>query len=363
MAENGMSHGARERLKGKNIVFRTKESGISYDAGVLVPENPEVELGTERGPYAELRKEWEKKNELLRVTEALGRFSLEGGQELITVFGAEKVAAALDQVLAGPIDERTGLYMLVRTLEPNLQKRKIVYNKMLTAIDAEVKAYEEGLAQMKTSAEREEYRYLHGGQYAPTEEMVLARKVRIREYQLYDRAAFTPLVGPLIASMERALTGQQETKNWSLHELKRSFTRKHRDAFVKGLNNFGGSLTELIPFRKERVARVEHRLERVRVRMMNELKREKEEHSIELLKLKNAKIEAVFADFDRMAPEALESDLKSETGKIAYEWLLNKLDETKAEIEEAYEAEARTKFGGYSEELDKLTVFDVFKDE
>lgn len=371
MAEKGspgLSSRGRERIAGKHVVFKGVAGNVevAHDAGIIVPEvkpvlvEEEDDMEAEKGPYAELRKEWEKKNELLRATEALGRFSAEGGQELIAVFGIEKVAAALDHVLARPVDERTGLYMLVRTLEPNLAKRKKVYAKMLKAADEETRAYEAGLAEMRTPAERKEYRELHGGDYAPTAEMAMVRKTRIREYQLYDRAAFTPLVGPLISAMERAISGQQESKKWAIQQLKGTFAR-NKASFIKGLKDHGGSLTKLVSLRLERVARAEHRLEGERGHRIRALVDEHADRLRELRAPIDEQLEALFRDYDRMVPDDLNAE--SVGGKAILEAMRKKFDDIANGLEEAYRQEVLTKLGAYSTEIEKLETFDVFKDE
>lgn len=357
----GIMRGAREKIAGKRVVFRSLDAAWEQDAGVLVPESePKKEEAAEKSPYAELQKEWEKKNELLRITEAFGRFSTEGGQELITVFGVEKVAQALNKVLELPIDEHTGLYMLVRTLEPNLAKRKKVYEKMLKTVDEEVKVYGAGFREQKTSAERKQYREDQGGDYAPTAEMATARKMRIREYQMYDRAAFT-IVGGLVNAMERAITGiQEQKKKWALRQLKDTFPHG-RAAFVKGVTVHEGSLTKWISLRFERVQREEHRLEEVRVQCIDALTAEHADRLMEIRAPYNEQLEALFRDYDRMIPEDL--NVESHGGKAILQAMRQRFEEIAEDIEKKFRAEVRAKLGGYSAEIDRLTRFDVYKDE
>lgn len=375
MAEKGTPHipavpgimrGAREKIAGKRVIFKSPDAAWEHDAGVLVPDADPTRVEAhedeeaEKGPYAELHKEWEKKNELLRVTEAFGRFSTEGGQELITVFGVEKVAEALDKVLKLPIDERTGLYMLVRTLEPNLAKRKKVYEKMLNAVDEEVKVYGAGFREQKTSADRKQYREDQGGDYAPTAEMATARKMRVREYQMYDRAAFN-IVGGLVNAMERAVTGiQEQKKKWALQQLKDTFPQG-RAAFVKGVTAHEGSLTKWISLRFERVQREEHRLEADRIARIDALTWEHEDLLAEIRRPYNVELEKLFSDYGQMVKEDLQ--LETRGGQVILDTLRKAVDDLADSIEEECAAEVRTKLGGYSAEIDKLRRFDVFEDK
>lgn len=163
----------------------------------VAPKTPEAAPLPVEGVlnYDQIVTKWAEKNEFHRQTEALATFLAEGGQELIAAYGAQKVADALHVFLEKPVDERTGLYMLVRTLEPNVKEREKLYAHMEQSVNQAVDVYEEGYKALNTKEERAEFLRAQGGANAPTKGNGNIRRAHIADYRAFDRNAFSIVGG------------------------------------------------------------------------------------------------------------------------------------------------------------------------
>lgn len=321
-----------------------------------VPVEAQVEIendGETLGVYERLHEDWEKKNAYVRETEAYQAFAQEGGQELVTIFGAEKVGAAVERLLKDPnkaLDERTGLYLLVKELEPNENKRSALYKKMAKAADAEAEAYEVGLRAQKTNADRDAYITLNGGKDAPTRERALLRKLRIAEYRAYDRAAYS-VIGGLTQMMERAWGGKREERKWSLAGLKNRFSQ---EAFTRGVSEHKGSLAQWMGLRSEWIARREQKLEAQRVAGMDALNKTFEARMAAVRAPFRRKMEETLAAFDRAFPDGTVPELMTVVEK--------QFEEIAAGIELAERQAVDRTLHPYVSQLDELMKINVFED-
>lgn len=199
----------------------------------VAPKTPEVAPLPVEGvlDYNQIVTEWAKKNEFHRQTEALATFLAEGGQELIAAYGAQKVADELLVFLDKPVDEKTGLYMLVRALEPNVKKREKLYAHMEQSVDQAVDVYEEGYKALNTKEERAEFLRANGGAYAPTKGNGNTRRAHIADYRAFDRNAFSTVGG--LVNIARPLVPHAKP---AVKELQGHFDRK---LLVRSIAGYG----------------------------------------------------------------------------------------------------------------------------
>ncbi len=258
------------RLLGKKIIVKSGRLALE-----VAPKNPEVApaAGSERvekSPsgvlsYDQIVVKWAEKNEFHRQTEALATLLAEGGQELIAAYGAQRVADELFLLLKNPVDERTGLYMLIRALEPNVSKRAKLYSAMERSVDQSVDAYEEQLEALTTKDARAEFRAAQGGEYAPTEGNGKLRHAHIADYRAFDKNAFSVLGGVMEAVRPSVPNAKPAAK-----ELQGHFDRK---LFVRMVDGHG-SLEKYVAARLVNEEETERYLEAHKAERLKELDRE-----------------------------------------------------------------------------------------
>ncbi|MEK7459353.1 MAG: hypothetical protein AAB663_03005 [Patescibacteria group bacterium] len=233
----------------------------------VAPKTPEVAPLPVEGvlDYNQIVTEWAKKNEFHRQTEALATFLAEGGQELIAAYGAQKVADELLVFLEKPVDEKTGLYMLIRALEPNVKKREKLYAHMEQSVDQAVGDYEEGYKALKTKEERAEFLRAHGGAYAPTKGNGNTRRAHINDYRTFDRNAFS-IVGGITETLRPSVPHAKT----AVKELQGHFDRK---LFVRMVDGHG-SLEKYVAARLVNEEETERYLEAHKTERLKELDRE-----------------------------------------------------------------------------------------
>lgn len=264
----------KEFLKGKKVKFRSGDKESPSESDFRVPTEVEAVLEEDTAPeYNRIFETWKAKNDFHAETEAYGRFAQEGGQELVGIFGAEKVASALTTLLAAPVDDRTGLYMLIRTLEPNLKKRQAVYDKMERAVDARAKQYMEGYRVLTSEQEKKRYREFRGGDYAPTADAARWRKIRIGEYRAFDQSAFS-VVGAVWNAAMWTMNGEP-SKGYAMRELQGRFDAGQ---FIRTMNDAGGDVGVMVASRMEQEVHVETALDELRRKRIAALQNAQRDH-------------------------------------------------------------------------------------